>query len=78
MEPAGVEDADRAGEERGGGGGPHRPVVRPRRHGVHRVGGRGQQRTNAAVLWTTTTYLGDALDALRADGYPWRTKTRPT
>jgi TnpA family transposase len=25
--------------------------------------------TNAAVLWTTT-YLGDALDALRADGYP--------
>jgi hypothetical protein len=24
---------------------------------------------NAAVLWTTT-YLGDALDALRADGYP--------
>src|SRR3954451_11266520 len=24
--------------------------------------------TNAAVLWTTT-YLGDALDALRADGY---------
>jgi hypothetical protein len=25
--------------------------------------------TNAAVLWTTT-YLGDALDALRDDGYP--------
>lgn len=25
--------------------------------------------TNAAVLWTTT-YLGDALDALRAEGYP--------
>jgi hypothetical protein len=25
--------------------------------------------TNAAVLWTTT-YMGDALDALRADGYP--------
>ena len=25
--------------------------------------------TNAAVLWTTI-YLGDALDALRADGYP--------
>ena len=25
--------------------------------------------TNAAVLWTTT-YIGDALDALRADGYP--------
>jgi len=25
--------------------------------------------TNAAVLWTTT-YLGDALDALRADGHP--------
>ena len=25
--------------------------------------------TNAAVLWTTT-YLGDALDALRAAGYP--------
>jgi len=25
--------------------------------------------TNAAVLWTTT-YLGDAVDALRADGYP--------
>ena len=25
--------------------------------------------TNAAVLWTTT-YLGDALEALRADGYP--------
>jgi Tn3 transposase DDE domain len=25
--------------------------------------------TNAAVLWTTT-YLGDALDALRADDYP--------
>ncbi len=24
--------------------------------------------TNATVLWTTT-YLGDALDALRADGY---------
>jgi len=25
--------------------------------------------TNAVVLWTTT-YLGDALDALRADGFP--------
>jgi len=25
--------------------------------------------TNAAVLWTTN-YLGDALDALRAEGYP--------
>jgi len=25
--------------------------------------------TNAVVLWTTT-YLGHALDALRADGYP--------
>ena len=25
--------------------------------------------TNAAVLWTTT-YMGDALDALRAEGYP--------
>lgn len=25
--------------------------------------------TNAAVLWTTT-YLDDAFDALRADGYP--------
>ena len=25
--------------------------------------------TNAVVLWTTT-YLGDALDTLRADGYP--------
>src|SRR4249919_3654889 len=25
--------------------------------------------TNAAVLWTTT-YIGDALDALRADGHP--------
>ena len=25
--------------------------------------------TNAAVLWTTT-YMGDALDALRADSYP--------
>jgi len=25
--------------------------------------------TNTAVLWTTT-YIGDALDALRADGYP--------
>jgi TnpA family transposase len=33
--------------------------------------------TNAAVLWTTT-YLGDALDALRADGYPSPTKPRRT
>jgi hypothetical protein len=29
------------------------------------------------VLWTTT-YLGDALDALRAEGYPSPTKTPHT
>ena len=33
--------------------------------------------TNAAVLWTTT-YLGDALDTLRADGDPSQTRTRHT
>ncbi|MGH3419052.1 MAG: Tn3 family transposase, partial [Streptosporangiaceae bacterium] len=31
--------------------------------------------TNAAVLWTTT-YLGDALDALRADGFPRHRRNR--
>jgi len=33
--------------------------------------------TNAAVRWTTT-YLGDALDALRAEATPSQTRTRHT